>query len=77
MQIIYSKQAAKAIDDINNPFKKNIKEAIEKLPAGDVKKLKGFSNAYRLRVGNYRILYDITDKIEINDILPRGKAYKK
>lgn len=27
MQIIYSKQAAKAIGNINNPFKKKIKEA--------------------------------------------------
>ena len=77
MDIIYSVQAAKAISKINNPFKKNIKKAIEKLPAGDVKKLKGYSNAYRLRVGSYRILFDMNEKIEITDVLPRGKAYKK
>ena len=47
MQIEYSKQAVKSIGRINNPFKKNIKEAIENLPNGDVKKLKGYSNAYR------------------------------
>ena len=77
MEIIYSKQAAKAISKISNPFKKNIKEAIEKLPAGDVKKLKGYTNAYRLRVGDYRILYDLSDNIEITDVLPRGSAYKR
>ena len=76
MLIEYSKQAAKSISKINNPFKKNIKEAIEKLPDGDVKKLKGYSNAYRLRVGEYRILFDMNGKIEITNILPRGKAYK-
>jgi len=76
MQIEYSKQSVKAISKINNPFKKNIKEAIEKLPAGDVKKLKGYSNAYRLRVGDYRILFDMNGKIEITNILPRGEAYK-
>ena len=76
MQIEYSKQAAKAISKINNPFKKSIKEAIEKLPSGDVKKLKGYTNAFRLRIGGYRILYDVNDKIEITDILPRGSAYK-
>jgi len=76
MQIEYSKQAVKAINKINNPFKKNIKEAIEKLPDGDVKKLKGYSNAYRLRVGDYRILFDMNGKIEITNILPRGEAYK-
>ena len=77
MEIVYSKQAAKAISKISNPFKKNIKEAIEMIPAGDVKKLQGYRNAYRLRVGDYRILYDVNGKIEITDILPRGSAYKK
>jgi|GEM_PF-127293 len=57
MNIIYSKRAAKSINKINNPFKQNIKEAIEHLPTGDVKKLQGYKNTYRLRVGNYRILF--------------------
>ena len=72
----YSKRAVKAINKINNPFKQNIKEAIEKLPAGDVVKLQGYKNAYRLRVGDYRILFDMDEKIEITDVLPRGEAYK-
>jgi mRNA interferase RelE/StbE len=77
MMPTYSKRAAKAISKINNPFKQNIKEAIEKLPSGDVKKLQGCKNAYRLRVGDYRILFDIDGEIEITDVLPRGTAYKK
>ena len=76
MKPIYSKRAAKAISRIGNPFKQNIKEAIEKLPAGDVKKLQGYKNAYRLRVGDYRILFDMDENIEITDVLPRGTAYK-
>ena len=76
MEPMYSKRAAKAISRINNPFKQNIKEAIEKLPSGDVVKLQGYKNAYRLRVGNYRILFDMDDKIIITNILPRGAAYK-
>jgi len=76
MNINYSKRAAKAIEKIPNPIKRNIKEAIEKLPSGDIKKLKGYRNAYRLRVGDYRILYDIDDAICITDVLPRGAAYK-
>lgn len=76
MKPIYSKRAAKAISRINNPFKQNIKEAIEKLPSGDVKKLQGYKNSYRLRVGDYRILFDMDGKIEIIDVLPRGEAYK-
>ena len=76
MKPIYSKRAAKAISKISSPFKQNIKEAIEKLPVGDVKKLQGHKNAYRLRVGDFRILFDMDEKIEITDVLPRGDAYK-
>lgn len=39
-----------------------IKEQIDKLSenlVGDVKKLRNFSPAYRLRVGDYRVLFDI------------------
>ena len=57
-------------------FKQNIKDAIEKLPDGDVKKLKGYTNAFRLRVGDYRILFDMNGLIEVTDVLPRGQAYK-
>jgi len=76
MKPTYSKRAAKAINKISNPFKQNIKEAIERLPSGDVKKLQGCKNAYRLRVGDYRILFDMDGRIEITDVLPRGAAYK-
>jgi len=76
MDIKYSKQAVKAINKMNNPIKKRIKSAVEKLPNGDIKKLKGYSIAYRLRVGDYRILFDMSDNIEVTDILSRGEAYK-
>ncbi len=57
--------------------KQRIKEAIQQLPSGDIKKLKGYTNAYRLRVGDYRVIYDMMDDmIRINNVLPRGDAYK-
>ena len=73
----YSKVAGKALKRINDPDKRRIKDAIVKLPRDDVKKLTGYENAYRLRVGDYRILFDMGAKIEITNILPRGDAYKK
>jgi len=76
MKLIYSKRAAKAIGKISNPSKQNIREAIEKLPSGDVKKLRGYTNTYRLRVGDYRILFHTDTMIEVLDVLPRGAAYK-
>jgi len=72
----YSKLAQKIIDRMNSPDKERIEKAIKKLPAGDVRKLKGFTNAYRLRVGDYRILFDMDSEIIITNILPRGDAYK-
>ena len=77
MNIIYSKQAVKVINHMDSATKQRIKTAIHKLPAGDVKKLKGFLNAYRLRVGDWRVLFDMDVEIIITDILPRGDAYKK
>lgn len=78
MKILYSKSAVKSIKSLNEPIKSNIRTAIEKLPQGDIKKLQGYTSSYRLRVGNYRVIYTIkTDEIFIEDILPRGSAYKR
>lgn len=47
-------------------------------PSG-CKKLQGFVNTYRIRTGNYRILYRIEDKeliIEVIRIADRKDAYK-
>lgn len=77
MSILYSKPAIKAISRMDATTKQRIKTAIEKLPAGDVKKLTGYSYAYRLRVGDWRILFDMQEDIMITNILPRGDAYKK
>ena len=52
MDIKYSKQALKNIKTIPNPMKEHIKTGIEKIPRGDIKTLVGYSNMFRLRVGN-------------------------
>ena len=59
-----------------------VHEAIEQLyqnprPNG-VKKLKGEVDFYRIRVGNYRILYEINDAarlISIERVMTRENAY--
>ncbi len=44
----------------------------------DIKKLRGYKNHYRIKVGKYRILFELEKprKIIIYAILPRKKAYK-
>lgn len=50
--------------------------AIENLPLGDIKKLKG-SSGYRLRVGDFRVIYNQDGTIiDIIDIGNRGEIYK-
>lgn len=78
MVIQYSKQSAKAIGGMDRPTKQRIKTAIEGLPSGDVKPLKGAKGSFRLRVGDWRILfaYVADDTILIEKIAPRGEVYK-
>ncbi len=77
MEIRYSKPAAKFLRKQDKTTRQRIIEAIEKLPfEGDIKKLQGV-DGYRLRVGNYRVLFDVTGIIiDIIDIGNRGQIYK-
>ena len=78
LYIRYDKIAVKHIESLDRTYKQRIKTAIEKLPFGDIKKLKGYQNDYRLRVGNFRVLFSLeNDIITIKDVLPRGEAYKR
>lgn len=78
MRIEYEKEAAKHISKMDRPTKQRLKEAIEKLPAGDVKKLQGIKDDYRLRVGDLRVIFSVmNDIIIIKDVLPRGQVYKR
>lgn len=78
MDISYAKAAVKVINGMDRATKQRIKAAIEKIPAGDIKPLKGSSGSYRLRVGGWRILFSYPgdDIILIEKIGPRGDVYK-
>ena len=58
--------------------KMRIKAAIEGIPAGDIKPLRGSKTLYRLRVGGWRIVfsYPETGALLIEKIAPRGDVYK-
>jgi len=64
-KVYVSKKALKSLEEIPQSYKQRILEllrALEKdpLPEGyDLKKLKGFENAYRVRVGKYRVVYEV------------------
>lgn len=76
-KISYSKKALKFLKKQDKPTQRRIVDAISKLPlSGDIRKLQG-TNGYRLRVGDYRILFDVNGTIiDIIDIRNRGQIYK-
>ena len=78
MKITYAKQAVKAIGGMDRKTKQRMKIAIESLPQGDVKPLKGASGSFRLRVGDWRVLFSFpaAGVILIEKIQPRGHVYK-
>lgn len=78
MNISYARAAVKVINGMDRATKQRIKAAVEKLPDGDIKPLKGSDGTYRLRVGDWRILfsYPESNTILIEKIGPRGGVYK-
>ena len=76
MSIQYSKQAVKFLQKQTKQVQQRIISAINKLPAGDVKRMQG-SELYRLRVGDFRILFSRTGEVLfIERIGNRGEIYK-
>lgn len=76
MQIYYSKQSEKFLKKIDKVTRERILNAIHKLPEGDVKKLQGQSG-YRLRIGDYRVVFDANRNIiYVLRIDSRGQIYK-
>lgn len=74
-KVTLRKRAIKALEKINEPFYSTIKDVIYKLsenprPSG-CKKLKG-RDGYRIRVADYRIIYDIFDDILVVDVIDLG-----
>ena len=76
-QISYSKKAIKFLKRQDIPSQKRLIATISRLPLeGDIKKLQG-TDGYRLRVGNFRVLFNVNGIIiDIIDIGNRGQIYK-
>ena len=73
--IVLSKKAKKQLDKLPNKIVESIFFAISSLeknprPIG-CKKLKG-RDGYRIRIGNYRVIYDVIDNELIIDVVTLG-----
>jgi len=81
MKINIRKSAIKDLKKINSKSKERLHTRILNLKdfpdISNIKKLTNFEPAYRMRVGDYRILFDVTeDSIEIGRILHRKDSYQ-
>jgi len=83
MKIIITENAVKEFNKINNPFRDTIKNKIDILSKqgldyNGIKALTGeFKGYYRLRVGDYRIIFNIQDDtIGIVSIHHRKNVYE-
>jgi len=78
--IKYSKKAEKFILSQGKTAAMRLYSAIERLPLGDVKRLHGQMKMqlYRLRVGDYRIVFFLENElIMVLRVDNRGDVYKK
>jgi len=82
-KVVLSKKAEKQLDNIPDQYYISIKTHLKGLennprPYG-YKKLIGYSDLYRIRINNYRIIYSIFDdilKVEVINIDHRKQIYK-
>ena len=82
MELVILGKAIKDMKTISKTDRKNIFDKIELACSGDtsnVKKLTNHKPKYRLRVGDYRVLFDIEDDsvMVVSRILHRKDAYNK
>ena len=80
MNLDIRRSAIKDLQSINEPFKSTLHKKILKLKkfpnVQNIKKLTNFEPAYRLRVGNYRVLFDIfDDTVIIARVIHRKESY--
>jgi mRNA interferase RelE/StbE len=78
-QIEFKPRAIKDMKSFTSEDRRRIMSKIETLQnnlAGDVKRLTNFTPEYRLRVGDYRVLFEtVGDKVLIYRIKHRRNAY--
>jgi len=82
-EVKFTKGARKMFRKLSQEVQERIQTKIDELaieprPNG-VKKLKGEENAYRIRVGDYRVIYEIFDDVLLVSVVEvghRSNVYK-
>lgn len=79
----FSKKAEKALRKIDSVMRRRVLEKMQYLENNprsgpNIKTMQGFSNRYRYRIGDFRVVYEVIDKVLIVWVLEtdwRGNIY--
>lgn len=79
----FAASARRDLRRLDPPVQRRVVDALDRLtgdpPAGDVVRLTGIEDEWRLRVGDWRIRFTRDPKtgmIQVLRVLPRGRAYR-
>ncbi len=85
-QIKVKRKAARTLERLPEHYRFRVLEVLDKLRTNpipfrdyDIKKLKGFDDTFRIRLGDIRVVYTInwsSKTITVHFIGPRERAYK-
>ena len=82
-KLIYHKSAVKFIGKLNKTSQERIVTGLKGLlsvpPEGDIKRLSGYADLYRLRIGSFLVIFSIDHReqvIYIQAVGNRGDIYK-
>jgi len=77
MRLVILSEPRKYLRRLPEQHQKRITLAILNLPKGDIKPLEGEPSAYRLRVGDWRVVYQVVEgEAIIRKVGNRGDVYK-
>ena len=89
MNVDYSKDFKKSVKKLSGKMLDSVRRGVEEVKNAeslkditDCKKLVGYRNVYRIRIGDYRAFFTfhieiINDTIIFRYLVPRGEAYDK
>ena len=89
MNVEYSKDFEKSVKKLSGKMLNSIRRVITEVKSAeslkditDCKKLVGYRNVYRIRIGDYRAFFTfhieiINDTVFFRYLVPRGEAYGK
>lgn len=83
-QLIIAPRAEREMNAFSRRDREAIIQALDRLIAdfgrADVRKLSGRGGEWRLRVGRWRVIFELDNQrglINVTRVLPRGRAYRR